>query len=32
MAAATMMACHPQKWSLERTSLYILVFRSRCME
>jgi hypothetical protein len=31
-AAATMISCQPQKWNLERASLNILVFRSRCME
>ena len=32
MAAATMIPCHPQKWTLERVSLNILVFRSRWVE
>lgn len=32
MAAATMMACHPQKWTLESTSLNMRVFSRRWME
>ena len=32
MAAATMIACHPQKWMLLSTFEYIGVFRSRCIE
>ncbi len=32
IAAATMIACHPQKLKLLRKSLAILVFNNRCKE